>query len=120
MSIENATQFLSALKTDESLGRNADDAIVDALHSVGSAAGHDFGKDDLRAAMDGAGERAALDELSEAEMDQVVAAGAGLVQGIDGNTVASSSANTVFRGAPNALTITINGFSSFSKSGFRR
>lgn len=139
MSIENAKQFLTDLVVDEALGSKADDALVDALYAIAREIGREFSEYDLRAAMDDsamtgtANDLENLSDLSDHEMDQVVAAGRSsgsqafpaAIGGLDlagkADTVTGLgiSGATVFGGV-NGLTALGGKFSSFSKSGFSR
>lgn len=137
MSIENANQFLTDLLLDETLGQKADDAFVDALYTVAREFGREFSEKELRAAMDesrmtgGAADLVDAADLSDHEMDAVVAAGRTLgaqpfpagTGGLDlvanADTVTGVAGATVFGGVT-SNTVTGGRFSSFSKSGFSR
>ena len=106
MAVEEVTRFLRKLTEDESLALQADDAYVEALHRVASAAGYGFSEDDLRAGLD-----AAAGDLSESELDQVVG----------GATLSGSTANTVFGGTSGKWSLaSLTRFSSLSGGGFSR
>ena len=112
MSPDDVNEFLERLDQDEELAVSADDAFVEALHGVASAAGYSFSQDELRAGMDGAA------GLSDDQLDEVTG-GSGTLTGAS----MPSLADTVFAGTTSANLLvqpsTLR-FASFSKLGFRR
>lgn len=125
MTIDTAKKFLDWLDSDESVAREADDAMVGAIHRVAKRFGHEFSEEDLRAAMDAPPTYAALEDaddpasLSDDEMDEVVAAGRSHAgAGIDGEHI-QPMANPGGHLTNTVLSVGSR-LSSFSKSGFRR
>ena len=121
MAMEKVMEFLSRLQSDDELATKADDAFVSGLHVVAGSAGYSFSEDELRAGMDAAAQRPLpqsledLEELSDAELDNVVGAGSSF------DTVFAGITDTVFAGSSlNTVDGVSLRFSSFSSLGYTR
>ncbi len=126
MAMDKVFEFLSRLQTDDELATKADDAFVSGLHVVAGSAGYGFSEDELRAGMDAAAQRPLpesledLEELSDAELDNVVGAGSSFDTVFAGISSMGMTTDTVFAGS----SVTVDGvslrFSSFSSLGYTR
>ena len=121
MAMDKVFEFLSRLQSDDELATKADDAFVSGLHVVAGSAGYGFSEDELRAGMDAAAQRPLpesledLEELSDAELDNVVGAGSSF------DTVFAGITDTVFAGSSlNTVDGVSLRFSSFSSLGYTR